>query len=56
MDYVGAFLVVRRKVGNLVTSIKINTIEIELTKYLELGKESIRIWMSTLSGLATDSI
>ena len=38
MDYVGAFLEVRRKVGNLVTSIKINTIEIEKTKYLELGK------------------
>ena len=43
MDYVGAFLEVRRKVGNLVTSIKINTIEIEKTKYLELGKDSDRI-------------
>ena len=42
MDYVGAFLEVR-KVGNLVTSIKINTIEIEMTKYLELGKDSDRI-------------
>ena len=43
MDYVGAFLEVRRKVGNLVTSKKINAIKIELTKYLELGKDSDRI-------------
>ena len=44
MDYVGAFLEVRRKVGNLVINIKINTIEIEMTKYLELGeKDSDRI-------------
>ena len=43
MDDMNAFLKVRRKVGNLVTSIKINTIEIEMTKYLELGKDIDRI-------------
>ena len=43
MDYVDAFLEVRRKVDNLVTSIKINTIKIEMIKYLELGKGSDRI-------------
>ena len=43
MDYVDAFLEVRRKVGNLVTSKKINAIKIELTNYLELGKDNDRI-------------
>ena len=43
MDYVDAFIEVRRKVGNLVTSKKINTIRIELSKYLELVKDSDRI-------------
>ena len=37
-----AFLEVRRKVGNLVAIKKINTIEIEMTKNLEL-KEKIVI-------------
>ena len=44
MDDMNAFLKVRRKVGNLVTSKKINAIEIEMIKYLELGeKDSDRI-------------
>ena len=43
MDYVDAFLEFRRKVGNLVTIKKINAIEIEMTKYLELRKDSDRI-------------
>ena len=43
MDYVDAFLKVRRKEGNLVTSKKINDIKIELTKYLKLGRDSDRI-------------
>ena len=43
MDYMDAFLKVRRKVGNLVTSKKINAIKNELTKYLELGRDSDRI-------------
>ena len=44
MDYVDTFLEVRRKVGNVVTSKKINAIEIETRKYLELReKDSDRI-------------
>ena len=43
MDYVDAFLEVRRKVVNLLTSKKINAIKIEMAKYLELGKDSNRI-------------
>ena len=43
MDYVDTFLEFIRKAGNLVASEKINAIEIVMTKYLELGKDSDRV-------------